>query len=1035
MTVVRTALTASFFARSIPVFMRVAKSTAIGVAPAEIQPPCKSTCFRCRGKHCVARIARFARLRVGEERIVGASEPQHHAQVRLSPRRAIRSSRTSRRARSWPNILGLWLMSSGEAAARDNTRPSGHGVVGREAELAALHAFLEVDESARALVVTGAAGIGKTTLWEAGLGAARERGFRVLSSRASSAEAQLSYAALIDLLEGVEREELADIPTPQLQALEVALLRAEPSGAPPEARAIQLGFLNALRVLAADRPLLVAIDDVPWLDGPSGEALTFAARRLDVATVTFLLARRPARAPALEQALGERKVRDLEVGPLSLGATRRLLSERLGLSLPRHFLRQLVAATLGNPLFSLEVGRMVATYGLPALGEELPVPDTVDDLLGARMARLSPPARRLVLALALGRELDIEHVPAIADEAVLDAAVADGIVSVEDGRVRVSHPLLAAAVKRRAPARARRELHLQLAGVMGDEELRARHLALGTQHPDTELARAVADAATSASARGARQDAAELSTHAWRLTPPADGERAERLLELAGHLELAGATQQIVDLLEPELDALPPGEPRVRALLLLVECGRRTGRNVHKYHELALAESGDDARLRAYVLPSMAVLLGTASVERLRDAEALAAEALAGAGEAGPDVERLALDALAWLRGLRGAPPADANGRHRAATGYIAASAERIAALRLTWRGEVDRARELHRQLLALADKRGETISYALEHLHLCELELRAGDCDAASRLLEEWMESLDQDYLAAPSPTYERCRALLAAVRGPAGEAEDWASNILGADKAAIRASRWNWLEALRACGISALLAREPGRAAESLGEVWEHTRREGVDEPGVFPVAPDLVEALVELGELDEARTVTDRLRRLSEAQGHPWGLASAARCAGLIALAAGSYDDEAAAALSQAAAAYATLGLRFDAARSMLAQGRAQRRSRKWAAARKALEQAVAAFDAIGSTGWAEEARSELTRVGARRPQPAGELTPTERRVAALAAEGLSNKEIAQTLFVTVKTVEAHLSHAYAKLRVRSRSQLPRHASGDQ
>ena len=147
----------------------------------------------------------------------------------------------------------------------------------------------------------------------------------------------------------------------------------------------------------------------------------------------------------------------------------------------------------------------------------------------------------------------------------------------------------------------------------------------------------------------------------------------------------------------------------------------------------------------------------------------------------------------------------------------------------------------------------------------------------------------------------------------------------------------------------------------------------------------------------------------------------------------LASDTYDEDAAAALASAAADYERLGLRFDQARSLLSLGRAQRRFRKWGAARDALQQAVAAFDELGAPGWAEQARCELARVGARRPTPSGELTPPRRACVELAAEGRTNKEIARALHVTVHTVEVHLSHAYAKLGVRSRAQLASRLSG--
>jgi DNA-binding CsgD family transcriptional regulator len=273
----------------------------------------------------------------------------------------------------------------------------------------------------------------------------------------------------------------------------------------------------------------------------------------------------------------------------------------------------------------------------------------------------------------------------------------------------------------------------------------------------------------------------------------------------------------------------------------------------------------------------------------------------------------------------------------------------------------------------------------------------------------------------------YERCRALLAAGRGDPAEAERLATEAI--TRAEAMGVQFDWLEALRARGIAALLAHEPGRACESLQAVWDHTKRQGVDEPGAFPAAPDLVEALVEVREQEQAKLVIDRLRRLAEEQRHPWGLATATRCAGLVRLAAGRYDEQAAAALLEATGDYGRLGLRFDRARTLLSLGRAARRLKKWGDARPALEQAVAAFDDLGSAGWADEARAELSRVSARKPRAAGGLTPTEERVAALAVEGLSNKEIAATLFVTVHTVEVHLSHAYAKLGVHSRGQLAR------
>ena len=384
------------------------------------------------------------------------------------------------------------------------------------------------------------------------------------------------------------------------------------------------------------------------------------------------------------------------------------------------------------------------------------------------------------------------------------------------------------------------------------------------------------------------------------------------------------------------------------------------------------------------------------------------------------------LYALGWARAMRGHSIDELCTRFidaSAAAFYIVYSPQRVAAQRRVWRGELNEGRIEIGRLLALADERGELSSYALARLHLCELELRAGEWDAADQLLDEWAESAEAELL--DFPMYERCRALLAAGRGLAQETREWAARTLV--RADASCSRWDRLEALRAQGVAALLEQDPGLAAESLGVVWEHTCREGVDDPGVFPVAPELVEALAERGQSDEARRVVVRLRQLSERQSHPWGRATAQRCEAILHLSEKAYHEDMAFALAGAAEDYRRLGLRFDHARCLLSLGRTQRRMKQWGRARESLQDALAAFDDLGSPGWATRVRSELGRVGARRPRASDELTASERQVVELAASGRANKEIAQALSLAVHTVEVHLSRAYAKLGVRSRSQL--------
>ena len=577
----------------------------------------------------------------------------------------------------------------------------------------------------------------------------------------------MSFTALIDLFDGVGADTLAGLPAPQARALEVALLRREPAADAPEPGAIALGVLNGLRALAAAGPVLVAIDDLQWLDPPSAEALGFAARRLDGAPVRFLLARRPRRVGPLERALGRGALARLDVGPLDLDATRGLLAGRLGVSVSRPLLRRVADATLGNPLFALELGRTLAAGGPPAIGAELIVPEAVEDVLGTRVAALPDGQRRILLAVALSGDIKVGELMAAAGADRVEAAIDAGLLRVDGEHVRASHPLLGAAARQRSGASERRALHQALAGAVADPELRAQHLALATRRPDAALAATVAAAAVAAAARGARQEAVLLAEHALRLTPADAAERPERLLALAAYLEHAGELQRVTDLLTPELDALPAGPLRARAWIALSEgAGARTLDDIERHLDAALAEADGDPAVRAFVLARRASHMAGFAVADLGAGEAMAREALALA--AGGENERLALDALAWVVALRGRPVDELCARFRAvsdAASFLAESPERTAEQRLVWRGELASAAPALTTSLTRADEQGEPVSYALQRLHLCELHLRTGDWDAAEALLAEWAESAEAELLV--QPMYQRCRALLAAGRG----------------------------------------------------------------------------------------------------------------------------------------------------------------------------------------------------------------------------------------------------------------------------
>jgi DNA-binding CsgD family transcriptional regulator len=820
-------------------------------------------------------------------------------------------------------------------------------------------------------------------------------------------------------------EVLAGLPGPQQHALEVAVRRAEPTGAPPDPLAVAADLLGALRLAAGAGPVLVAVDDLPWLDQASAGVLVFAARRLAGDDVRFLVSRRDGWPAELEAVLEPAGVARVELGPLSLGAVSGLLASRLGRPLPRRVARQVFETSGGNPLFALELGRAVIDRGLPEIGAGLPVPETLGALFGARVGALPPQVRRALLAVALSAGLNSQELAAVTDPLAVEDAAASEVLVVDGARVRAAHPLLAAAAARRSTAAERRALHTALGAAAADPVLRARHLALAAAGPDAGLAAQVSEAAAQAAARGAVHDAAELAGHVLRLTAAGDSEYDERLLALARYLIDAGEHPRATELLAGRIGALPAGPPRAAAHLLVGEGAPFPIEEEHLAQ--AVADSTADPGLRAQALARWPVLLVVGRVRRVAEAEQMAGEALATARSAGPDAERRAMVALAWARILRGRAVEDLLARSAALPPGTASlydsSVDRPAGVRLAFRGELARAREVFGGLLAAAERRGEARSGAVIIAQLCEVKLRAGDAAAAARALDEYDQWAALEPEAAAFRT--RAQAALAAVRGDPERAA-----ALAAQAAAISGStdQWSRLEALRAAGLAALPAGQPEQAATSLAEVWEHTVHEGVEDPGAFPVAGDLAEALAEAGRPGEAGEVIGRLGRLAAAQQHPWGLATADRSAAVVALAHG-YDEAAAARLAQAAAAYQALGLGFDAARALLVLGRAQRRANKRTAARDSLEQARAAFDALGCPGWAQPAAAELVRVSGRRAAPGGGLTPGEQRVAELAASGLSNKEIAAQLYLSVHTIQAHLTRAYAKLGVRSRAQLAR------
>lgn len=387
---------------------------------------------------------------------------------------------------------------------------------GRELIRAELDAFLiRARTRPQALILEGDAGIGKTTVWREAL--QRADGLRVLVCTPTRADAALPYAGLADLLEDAADDALAALPEPQRQALEVALCRAAPGPDGIYAHAVLRGLLGALRQLTGTSPVLLAVDDLPWLDPATARAIDFVLRRLEE-PVSLLATRRTG---AGEGALSHDLAADrLHVGPLTLDEVDALIERRLGLRSRLPTLVQIHRISSGNPLHAIQIARAALLTGADLHpGQPLPVPPDLASLLRSHLAQLPEGcSRTLALLAALGQpspDLLAAAVGSSRTAAEHVAAAQDaGIVARTGTRLRLAHPLFADALLEDLSAAERHDLHRVLAAVVPDAVERARHLALSTPHPDEELARVVDAGAWLASSRGAPAEAAQLAEQA-----------------------------------------------------------------------------------------------------------------------------------------------------------------------------------------------------------------------------------------------------------------------------------------------------------------------------------------------------------------------------------------------------------------------------------------------------------------------------------------------------------------------------------------
>jgi DNA-binding NarL/FixJ family response regulator/anti-anti-sigma regulatory factor len=884
-------------------------------------------------------------------------------------------------------------------------------LVGRSRELTEIDELL--GRLPAVLLVEGEAGIGKTALLHAVVAAARSTDWHVLSASPAEAEASFAFAGIGDLFRG-EVGSFHALPPPQQRALEVALRLEDAGSDPRDPQAVGLAILGVLTAKAQDSPVLVAVDDVQWLDSASAAMLAFAARRLNEAQVALLLA---ARSPVTELSIAAIATDRLRVRPLTPAAIRELLSLRLGRDLARPLLLRIHQATRGNPLYALELARSLP----PDLPPDavLPVPPELRALLGGRLQAMSPEVcRRLAAAAALSRPTE---------EIVGDVSegVSAGLVDREGDRIRFAHPLLASILYEELPADQRRQLHRRLANVVHDPEERAWHLARGTERPDEAVAAVLDEAAERAAARGAPETAAELCQHASRLTPPDRRDpEARRALKAAVHTwaagDGAGSRRMLVDLIA----SLNPSATRAQARQLLVKIVDEIPETLEQL-ERAIADAAGDFAQQASARNLLARQLTWGG--DFADAIAQARAAAAVAEDIGSSAElAVALAREAQARVCAGEPvPHDLFSqaldleRQLVDEIPVADSPTRIRGACAMWEDDLETAIACTLAAERRAADRSESWR-AIVLNTLAEIELRRGQTARALELVREAEEIAVLWGVTHAEASVLAAGALVKAVAGEVGAARAAAERALEL----MRPAGYDVIvrQAERALGFLELSLGNPGQADAVLAPLLA---RSGIGHPVAASAAPDEIEALTEVGQIDKAEALLAELRAHVSRTGHPRAAAAAERCSALI-FTAGGEAQEGMRAAELALAAPVTRVEPLEEGRALLALGAASRRAGQRRRARDALQASARVFEEIEAVLWASRARAELARVGGRR-SCGDELTPSEQRVAELVVTGRSNPEIAQSLFLSRKTVERHVSRILQKLEVRNRTEL--------
>ena len=618
-------------------------------------------------------------------------------------------------------------------------------VSGRDPELASLQGFVAgVADAAAALVLEGEAGMGKTTLWRAGVAEAEAQGLRVLQAVPAESETALSFSGIGDLLDPVLDETLAALPAGQRRALSLALVLEEDDGPPPDAHAVGVALLGGLRALAEQGPVVVAVDDVQWLDAASSAGLAYAVRRLRAERVGVLLSRRSGlESPLvddLRRTLPDGHFTTVVVGPLDLGALHHVVQDHLGVALPRPLLAEVHGTAGGNPFYAIEIVRMLRSSGISVeAGQPLPVPESLHELVHARLLALPPESRNFLLAAAAHAHPTIsltETASGVSASAGLAPALDARIVELEGERIRFTHPLLAAGAYETADPLRRREIHARLAELLEEPEARAWQLAASVEQPDAAVATVLEDAARHARARGAPRPAALLLERAAALTPAEDDDGLRRrVVQAAYDHHGAGDTERALSLVQPASESTPKGPARAALLVALARFRSYDNdvRGASTLYREAMAEAEGGSLGEAYAQEGLA---GTLFRLRERLAEAVdvsgaAADTACRHGATQLEAEALATKAVsaAALGRLDAGAVADAAValQHACLDRPVLRQPLFAATCVRFWHGDLDGAFAAYDAMAAAAHELGDESSLPYIYVMLAQIECARG--------------------------------------------------------------------------------------------------------------------------------------------------------------------------------------------------------------------------------------------------------------------------------------------------------------------